>query len=97
MLVEDERGRFPGLTDRRDCFDDLLRFGEVVEDPDGLLALTFTVNDFPALRNVPSGRLPDCHGAEANEKIVGLVAIVPGGIEDRDMTATPLRSLGPTV
>src|SRR5438445_12544499 len=81
-------------TNRRDCFDDLSRFGEVVGDPDGLPAVTFPINDFPARRNFPSGRLPDCQGAGANEKIVGLIAIVPGGIEDRDMTATGLRSLG---
>jgi len=94
MLVQDERRRFPGLADRRNCLDDLSRFREVVSDPDGLAAVTFAVNDFPTRRNSAAGRLPDRQGTEANEKIVGLVAFVPGGIEDRDKVATTLRFTG---
>jgi hypothetical protein len=94
MLVQDERGRFLGLADRRDCLDDLSRFREAVGDSDGLAAVTFAENDFPARRNSAFGHLPDCQSTEANEKIVGLIAFVPGGIEDRDEVATTLSSLG---
>jgi len=54
---------------RRDCLDDLSRFREAVGDSDGLAAVTFAVNDFPARRNSAFGHLPDCQGTEANEKI----------------------------
>src|SRR5208282_6079784 len=95
MLVQDERGWFPALTDRRDCLDDLPRFHEVVGDLDSLAAVTFAENDFPARRDSASGHLPDCQSTEANEKIVGLVAFVPGGIEYRDKIAATPRSLSP--
>jgi hypothetical protein len=65
----------------------------VVRDSDILAAVTATINYSSARRNPASGRLADCQGTEANEKIVGLVAFVPRGIKDRDKLTTPLSSL----
>src|SRR5690348_3326850 len=96
MLVQDEWGWLSAFADRRDCLDDLSRFREVVGDRDSLAAVTFAVNDLPTRWNSASGRLPDCQGTEANEKIVRLIAFVPGGKEDREKVAMTLRSPGQT-
>ena len=46
VLIQGERGRFAGPADRRDCLDDLSPFRKVVGNPNGLGAMTNTVNDF---------------------------------------------------
>jgi hypothetical protein len=45
MLVQDERGRFPGKAGGRDFLDNLTCFREVVGDPDGLCAVAIAVNE----------------------------------------------------
>src|SRR6516164_11363891 len=97
VLVQDQRWRFAGPADRRGCLDDLSPFRKVVGDPDGLGTVTCAVHDFPVCRNSASGRLSDCHGAEANQEIVELIDFVPGGIKDGHIAATALRSLDPAI
>jgi hypothetical protein len=95
MLVQDEWGWFFGTADRYDSLDDLMRFLKAVCDLDGLEPMTFAINDSSGRRNSASGCLPDRQSTEANEKFVGLVALVPGRIEKRDIAVTGLTSLGP--
>ena len=97
MLVQGERGRFSGERERRDCVDDLPRSREVVVNPDCPAAATFTVDDFPARRNFSSGRLLDCQGPKADEKIVGPVTFVPCRKDDRGIVVpgvSTVRSVG---
>src|SRR5690349_8084209 len=97
VLVQDQRGRFAGPADRRDCLDDLSQFRKVVVDTDGLGAVTFAVNYFPVFRNSASGCLSDRHSTEANSEIIELIDFVPRGVEDRDIVATGLRALDPAI
>ena len=96
MIIQDERGRLRGVTERCDCLDNLSRFLEVVGDPDALAPVRFAVNDFTTHRNFGSGRKPDGQCTEANDKIVGLITFVPGRIEDRYPVLGWLRTLRPT-
>src|SRR6516165_1270261 len=97
VLIQDQRGRFAGPADRRDCLDHLSPFRKVVGDPDGLGAVTFAVNDFPVCRDSASGRLSDCHSTEANKEIVELIDFVPARVADGDKVATGLRPLDPAI
>ena len=96
MIIQDERGRFRGVTERCDCLDNLSRFLEVVGDPDALAPVRFAVNDFTTHRNFGSRRKPDGQCTEANDKIVGLITFVPSRIEDRYPVLRWRRTLRPT-
>src|SRR5216684_4618629 len=95
MLVQYERVWFRSAAERSDRLDDFSRFREVVGGPDAPDAAILPVNDFSTWWNSASCRLPDCQGTEANEKLVGLVAFVPGGIEDWYKGAAELRPVDP--
>jgi hypothetical protein len=97
VLIQDQRGRYAGPADRRDCLDDLSPFRKVVGDPDGLGAVTCAVNDFPVCRSSASRRLSDCQSTEANKEIVELIYFVPGGVENGDIVATRFRPLDPAI
>ena len=77
MLVQDERGRFVRKASGPDFLDNSRCFLDVVGNFNSLRAVTFAVDDFPLLRDLGSSGLGDSQGTEANEKIVGLIALLP--------------------
>ena len=80
--------------DRRDCFDDLSRFLEVIGNPDGPDAVAFAINDFPDDGISPVA----CWIAKAPKQTRSSSdwsRLFPGRKEGRHKVVTKFRSLVP--